>query len=89
MARDQNVRNRIVAYLAEHGAVEDPGGKATSVLKKAIAYEGTDAGFTQVVAAMAKAGLLARQIRGKRTYRISHSGKDIRGVPAGIDAFAR
>jgi len=86
VARDQNVRNRIVAYLAEHGAVEDPGGKATSVLKKAIAYEGTDAGFTQVVAAMAKAGLLARQIRGKRTYRISHSGKDIRGVPAGISA---
>ncbi|HEY5026527.1 MAG TPA: hypothetical protein VII76_16235 [Acidimicrobiales bacterium] len=74
MARDQSVRNRIVGYLAEQGAVEDSSGKATSVLKKAIAYEGTDAGFTQVVAAMAKAGLLTRQIKGKRTYRISHSG---------------
>ena len=73
MARDQSVRNRIVEYLAEHGAVEDSSGKATSVLKKAIGYEGTDAGFTQVVAAMAKAGLLARQIRGKRTYRISNN----------------
>ena len=85
MARDQSVRNRIVAYLAEHGAVEDSGGKATSVLKKAIAYEGTDAGFTQVVAAMAKAGLLARQIKGKRTYRISNSGKG--GVPATISTM--
>jgi len=74
VARDQSVRNRIVRYLAEHGAVEDSSGKATSVLKKAIDYEGTDAGFTQVVAAMAKAGLLARQIKGKRTYRISNSG---------------
>jgi hypothetical protein len=79
VARDQSVRNRIIGYLAEQGAVEDASGKATSVLKKAIAYEGTDAGFTQVVAAMAKAGLLTRQIRGKRTYRISHSGNgDVR-----------
>lgn len=73
MARDQSVRNRIIEYLAQQGAVEDSSGKATSVLKNAIGYEGTDAGFTQVVAAMAKAGLLTRQIRGKRTYRISHS----------------
>lgn len=79
MARDQSVRNRIVGYLAEQGAVEDSSGKATSVLKKAIAYEGTDAGFTQVVAAMAKAGLLTRQIKGKRTYRISHAGNSING----------
>ena len=71
MARDQSVRNRVLAYLAEHGAIEDVSGKATSVLKQAIAYEGTDAGFTQVVAAMAKAGLLDRHIKGKRTYRIS------------------
>jgi hypothetical protein len=75
MPRDQSVRNRIVEYLAEHGAVEDSSGRATATLKTAIAYEGTDAGFTQVVAAMAKAGLLSRQIKGKRTYRISHSAK--------------
>jgi hypothetical protein len=87
VARDQSVRNRIVEYLAKQGAVEDPSGKATSVLKKAIGYEGTDAGFTQVVAAMAKAGLLTRQIRGKRTYRISHSGKgDLRGAASALGA---
>jgi len=88
VARDQSVRNRIVAYLAEQGPVEDSSGKATSVLKQAIAYEGTDAGFTQVVAAMAKAGLLTRQIRGKRTYRISHPGSSdgaVRGVVSGTN----
>ncbi len=85
MARDQSVRNRIVGYLAEQGAVEDSSGKATSVLKKAIGYEGTDAGFTQVVAAMAKAGLLTRQIRGKRTYRISNSAKsEVPGTLAAV-----
>jgi hypothetical protein len=62
--------------------VEDSSGKATSVLKKAIGYEGTDAGFTQVVAAMSKAGLLTRQIRGKRTYRISNSAKTV--VPGAL-----
>jgi chromosome segregation ATPase len=70
--RDQNVRNRIVEYLKSHGTVEDSSGKATSTLKQAISYEGSDAAFTQVVAAMAKAGMLKRQIRGKRTYRISY-----------------
>jgi hypothetical protein len=81
--RDQSVRNRIVEYLAQHGAVADSSGKATSVLKKAIGYEGTDAGFTQVVAAMAKAGLLNRQIRGKRTYRITNSANNGRSAGAG------
>jgi hypothetical protein len=86
VARDQSVRNRIVEYLAEHGSVEDSSGKATSVLKKAIGYEGTDAGFTQVVAAMAKAGLLARQIRGKRTYRISNNANGaVRNVASGSE----
>jgi hypothetical protein len=85
--RDQSVRNRIVEYLGQQGAVVDSSGKATSVLKKAIAYEGTDAGFTQVVAAMAKAGLLNRQIRGKRTYRISNSANGGgRGAVAGPGA---
>ncbi|MDR3647757.1 MAG: hypothetical protein P4L20_01600 [Acidimicrobiales bacterium] len=34
---------------------------------------------------MAKAGLLERQIKGKRTYRISHNGKaDLRVTAAGV-----
>lgn len=70
MLRDHRVRHRIVEYLTAHGPIEDAGGKATTVLKKAIVYDGSDAGFSQAVAAMVKAGLLEREIRGKRTYRI-------------------
>jgi hypothetical protein len=79
--RDQNVRNRIVEYLKSHGTVEDSSGKATSALKQAISYEGSDAAFTQVVAAMAKAGMLKRQIRGKRTYRISYDANAVAAGP--------
>ena len=82
MPRDQSVRNRIVEYLKSHGTVEDSSGKATSTLKQAIAYEGSDAAFTQVVAAMAKAGMLKRQIRGKRTYRISYDSAGASASPA-------
>jgi phage shock protein A len=81
--RDQGVRNRIVEYLKQHGTVEDSSGKATAALKESIGYEGTDAAFTQVVAAMAKAGILRRQIRGKRTYRISYdSNAAVSGGPS-------
>jgi len=73
--RDQSVRNRIIEHLTQHGGVEDSSGRATSVLKQAISYEGSDAAFTQVVAAMAKSGVLNRQIRGKRTYRITYNAK--------------
>jgi len=73
LSRDHNVRSRIIAHIAEHGTVADSSGRATAALKEAIRYGGTDAGFTQVIAAMAKAGLLNREIRGKRTYRISNS----------------
>lgn len=71
MARDQTVRRRIVGYLNEHGAVRDSSGKATSLLKTAVGYEGSDTAFTQLVSAMAKSGALVREVRGKRTYQVS------------------
>jgi hypothetical protein len=41
------------------------------VLKSAVGYEGSDTAFTQLVSAMAKSGALVREVRGKRTYRLS------------------
>lgn len=73
MARDQTVRRRIVEYLTEHGPVRDASGRATALLKDAVGYEGSDTGFTQLVSAMAKSGNLTREVRGKRTYRVSLS----------------
>jgi hypothetical protein len=83
MSRDHGVRNRIIEYLTANGTVVHTGGKATSNLKKAIGYEGTDAGFTQIVSSMDKGGLVRREIRGKRTYRIS-KGATIESSDSGL-----
>ncbi|MGH9919272.1 MAG: hypothetical protein ACRD6W_10470 [Nitrososphaerales archaeon] len=40
-------------------------------MKSAVGYEGSDTAFTQLVSAMAKSGALVRDLRGKRTYRLS------------------
>jgi hypothetical protein len=71
VARDQTVRRRIIDHLREHGPVKDSSGRATSVLKSAVGYDGSDTAFTQLVSAMAKSGALVREVRGKRTYRLS------------------
>ncbi|BCB89840.1 hypothetical protein [Phytohabitans suffuscus] len=71
MARDRTARTRIQQYLAKHGPVDDPSGLATSVLKDAISYEGSSVAFIQLIAAMDHDGEIVRDIRGKRTYRIS------------------
>jgi hypothetical protein len=63
-------------YLRTHGAIEDPAGYATTVLKDAIGYTGTAVGFIQMVAAMDRDGEIVREIRGKRTYRIALSQVD-------------
>jgi hypothetical protein len=57
-------------YLAQHGPVEDPAGKATSKLRESLSYDGSEASFTQLVANMDRAGQVTRDIKGKRTYRI-------------------
>jgi chromosome segregation ATPase len=71
VARDQTVRHRIISHLKEHGPIRDSTGRATSVLKQAVGYDGSDTAFTQLVSAMAKSGSLVREVRGKRTYRLS------------------
>lgn len=70
-ARDRTARVRIREYLANHGSVEDPDGRATAALKDAVEYEGSSVAFIQLVAAMDKAEEISREIRGKRTYKIS------------------
>lgn len=70
MPRQTDARRRITDYLSSNGPVEDRSGKATSILKDAIGYEGTHTGFIQLVAAMAKSGDVHRDVRGKRTYRV-------------------
>lgn len=81
MPRGQN-RQQVSQYLAKYGPFEDSSGRATAKLKEALGYAGTDAGFTQLIANMDRAGELTREIRGRRTYRISAvSG----APPSGVD----
>src|ERR1039457_7551555 len=65
------IRQRVADYLALHGSLDDPTGRATAKLREALEYEGSDAGFTQLIAAMDSAGKLTRTVKGKRTYRIA------------------
>ena len=70
MSRDRTARTRIRQYLRTHGPIDDPTGYATSALKDAIEYHGTAVAFIQLIAAMDREGEIAREVRGKRTYRI-------------------
>ncbi len=64
-------RQRIIEFLVANGPVVNDSGRATSILKEAVGYESGDAGFGALVSSMEKYGQITRDIRGKRTYRIS------------------
>jgi len=68
------VRQQIVDYLVQHGPIDDPSGRATSKLREACGYEGSEQGFTQMIAAMDRSGDLTREVKGKRTHRIAAAG---------------
>ncbi len=75
VTRDRNARSRIREYLAMHGPIDDPSGRATAELKEAVDYQGNSVAFIQLVAAMDRDGEIIREIRGKRTYRIGNASK--------------
>lgn len=74
--RDRSARSRIRAYLTQHGSIEDASGRATAVLKDAVNYKGSAVAFIQLVTAMDQAGEIRRDVRGKRTYKISGTAND-------------
>jgi hypothetical protein len=72
-ARERAVgtRNRVLSHLAAVGEVTDLGGMASTALARAIGYPGSSVAFAQLLSAMDRSGLIERDIRGKRTYRIA------------------
>ena len=66
-----HVRQQLVDYLVAHGPIDDPSGRATSKLRERFGYEGSEQGFTQLIATMDRSGELTRVVKGKRTYRIA------------------
>jgi hypothetical protein len=81
-------REHIVAYLAEVHELFDAHGMASTQLAAAVGYPGSSVAFAQLLSGMERSGLIRRDVRGKRTYRISLSDAvlgdaDAEHAPAG------
>ena len=68
--RAVGTRERIMAYLTEAGELYDANGMASTQLAAAVGYPGSSVAFAQLLSGMERSGLIAREVRGKRTYRI-------------------
>ncbi|HXZ73141.1 MAG TPA: hypothetical protein VEH31_20010 [Streptosporangiaceae bacterium] len=72
--RAVGTRDRVMSHLLMVGEVRDASGMASTALAEAIAYPGSSIAFAQLLSGMERSGLIKREIRGKRTYRISPVG---------------
>ena len=68
--RAVGTRERIIAYLAETGELFDANGMASTHLAAAVGYPGSSVAFAQLLSGIERSGLIEREVRGKRTYRI-------------------
>lgn len=64
-------RDRVVGWLATNGDVADASGMASTVLARSIGYPGSSIAFAQLLSGMERSGLITRDVRGKRTYRVT------------------
>ncbi len=71
--RAVGTRDRIIAHLAAAAEIVDPTGMASTKLAEAVGYPGSSVAFAQLLSGMERDGLIARDVRGKRTYRIALS----------------
>jgi hypothetical protein len=69
--RAVGTRERIIAYLIEAGPLSDINGMASTQLAASVGYPGSSVAFAQLLSGMERSGLIEREVRGKRTYRIS------------------
>jgi len=68
--RAVGTREHIIAYLTDNSELYDPGGMASTRLATAVSYPGSSVAFAQLLSGMERSGLIERDVRGKRTYRI-------------------
>jgi len=85
--RAVGTREHIVAHLAGTRELLDPGGMASTRLAAAVGYPGSSVAFAQLLSGMERSGLIERDVRGKRTYRIG-LGPMAAGAEADGDADA-
>jgi hypothetical protein len=60
-----------MSHLALTGEVRDNSGMASTVLASEVGYPGSSIAFAQLLSGMERSGLIEREVRGKRTYRIA------------------
>ena len=69
--RAVGTREHIIAYLTEVNELCDANGMASTQLAAAVGYPGSSVAFAQLLSGMERSGLIEREVRGKRTYRIN------------------
>ncbi len=69
--RAVGTRDHIIAYLTQVNELFDANGMASTQLAAAVGYPGSSVAFAQLLSGMERSGLIEREVRGKRTYRIS------------------
>jgi hypothetical protein len=71
--RAVGTRDRVIAHLALVAEIADRTGMASTRLAEAVGYPGSSVAFAQLLSGMERDGLISREVRGKRTYRIALS----------------
>ena len=84
--RAVGTREHIIAYLAEAHELFDANGMASTQLAAAVGYPGSSVAFAQLLSGMERSGLIEREVRGKRTYRISLGAAPARRAVEAEDA---
>jgi hypothetical protein len=69
--RAVGTRDRVVSHLAAVTVIADQAGMASTRLAEAVGYPGSSVAFAQLLSGMERDGLIEREVRGKRTYRIT------------------
>jgi hypothetical protein len=85
--RAVGTRDRIIAHLTATDEIADPTGMASTRLAEAVGYPGSSVAFAQLLSGMERDGLIAREVRGKRTYRITLA--DGAAARSGLDGAGR
>src|SRR6266496_1935836 len=86
--RAVGTREHIIAYLSEASELFDASGMASTVLAAAVGYPGSSIAFAQLLSGMERSGLIKREVRGKRTYRITPVAPSHGGESAAREAAA-
>jgi hypothetical protein len=92
--RAVGTREHIISYLTEVSELFDANGMASTRLAAAVGYPGSSVAFAQLLSGMERSGLIEREVRGKRTYRIrlgpvAIAGPGGAGGPDGLGGSAR